>query len=343
MKPSRVLISVLNWNNAAATAECVDSLGQMQRDGLQTDILVIDNGSAQADYLALRETVEGRGARILRLDENLGFTGGQNTSLKIAIDEDYDYVWMLNNDATVQPDTLVKLVAAMIQNTRCGAVSPVIVPTEGGNFYNAWGLKHDWHARDGIWLSSEAEARRQQEEHPDNFCVAGTAVLLRVQALREVGLLDDRLFAYFDDNDIGVRLSVGGWCSRVVFDTTATHDLAVRQERPLYFFYLMFRNEMMFWQKNMPEAHRRLLGLKLLDHSLFDVNRLRVRGMTQQADTALLGVADFLAGRYGPPSFQVRRPPLWLRMLCTVHGFWYRKKLRIRNDSASVESGRTVV
>ena len=294
MKPPRVLISVLNWNNAAATAACVDSLGQMHRAGLQVDTLVIDNGSRQADYLALREAVVQDGVRILRLEENLGFTGGQNTSLKVAIDEDYDYVWMLNNDATVQPDTLAKLVAAMTQDARCGAVSPVIVPTDGGNYYNAWGLKHDWRAREGIWLASEEEARRHQEEHPDNFCVAGTAVLLRVQALREVGLLDDRLFAYFDDNDIGVRLSNGGWRSKVVFDTTATHDLAIRQERPLYFFYLMYRNEMMFWQKNMPSAHRSKLWLRQLDHSLFDVNRLRVRGMQPQADMALLGVADFL-------------------------------------------------
>jgi len=342
MKPSRVLISVLNWNNAVATAACVGSLGQLHRDGVQADTLVIDNGSGQADYLALREAILPGSARILRLEENLGFTGGQNTSLKIAIDEGYDYVWMLNNDATVAPDTLVKLVAAMALDARCGAVSPVIVPTEGANFYNAWGLKHDWQARDGIWLGSEAEARQQQENHPDNFCVAGTAVLLRVQALREVGLLDDRLFAYFDDNDIGVRLSAGGWCSKVVFDTTATHDLAVRQERPLYFFYLMFRNEMMFWQKNTPDAYRRLLGLKLLDHSLFDVNRLQVRGMARQADTALLGVADFLAGRYGAPAIQGRRPPLWLRLLCKAHGLWYRKKLRIRGADAGAKPDQIV-
>jgi len=334
MKQPRVLISVLNWNNASATADCVASLAQMDRDGLQVDILVIDNGSEQADYLALCEAVKEGEARILRLEKNLGFTGGQNTSLKIAIDEDYAYAWMLNNDATVEADTLIKLVRAMTQDPRCGAVSPVIVPTDGGNFFNAWGLKHDWHARDGIWLESATAARRQQEEHPNNFCVAGTAVLLRVQALREVG--------YFDDNDIGVRLSVGGWRSKVVFDTTATHDLAVRQERPLYFFYLMFRNEMIFWQKNMPSAHRRLIGLKLLDHSLFDVNRLRVRAMTRQADTALLGVADFLAGRYGAPVIQGRRAPLWLRMLCKAHGFWYREKLRIRGAADVAEADRIV-
>lgn len=327
MKQPRVLISVLNWNNAAATADCVSSLAQMHRAGLQADILVIDNGSRQADYLALCEAIGQGAARILRVEENLGFTGGQNTSLKIGIDEDYDYVWMLNNDATVQPDTLAKLVAAMTLDARCGAVSPVIVPTDGGNFYNAWGLKHDWQARAGIWLASAEEARRHQEAHPDNFCVAGTAVLLRVAALREVGLLDDRLFAYFDDNDIGVRLSVGGWHSKVVFDTTATHDLAVREERPPYFFYLMYRNEMMFWEKNMPAGHRQRLGLKQLDHSLFDVNRLRVRGMHKQADMALLGVADFLAGRHGAPDLQ-RRAPLWLRLLCKASGAYYKDKLQ---------------
>ena len=341
MKQPRVLVSVLNWNNASATAECVASLGQMQHDGFEADILVIDNGSRQADYQALQGAVAPGTARILRVEENLGFTGGQNTSLKIGIDEGYDYVWMLNNDATVQPDTLTKLVRAMALDARCGAVSPVIVPTDGGNYYNAWGLKHDWHGREGIWLQSEEESRRHQEAHPDNFCVAGTAVLLRVQALREVGLLDERLFAYFDDNDIGVRLSDGGWHSKVVFDTTATHDLAVREERPPYFFYLMYRNEMMFWEKNMPRAYRRGLRLRQLDHSLFDVNRLRVRGMQQQADMALLGVGDFLAGRHGAPVLE-RRAPLWLRLLCSISGAYYKKKLHASVASAGRAEDRMV-
>jgi GT2 family glycosyltransferase len=303
----------------------------MDRDNLKVDILVIDNGSDRADYMALEQSVSGGFARIHRLEKNLGFTGGQNESLKIAIQENYDYVWMLNNDATVQPDTLVTLVEAISADGRCGAVSPVLIPEEGGTQTNAWGIIHDWKRRDGLWLASEAAARQQQQNHPESMCVAGTAVLLRVQALREVGLLDDRLFAYFDDNDIGARLSHRGWRSKVVFETTATHGLPALTDRPLYFFYLMFRNELIFWHTHMPKEFRKLLWLKLVNQALFNVNRLRRRGMEQQANSALLGVSDFIVGRTGAPDI-TRRVPVVMRLMCKASAYIHKKQLS--NDKA---------
>ena len=320
-----VLISVLNWNKAEVTSHCLESLSVLDQAGLKVDILVIDNGSNEADYAALTACISGSSAKVLRLEKNLGFTGGQNASLKIAIEENYDFVWLLNNDATVRSDTLVKLVAAICADERCGAVSPVLIPEEGGRPDNAWGLVHDWQKRGGFWIASEAEARAQQQNHPETICVAGTAMLLRVQALREVGLLDDRLFAYFDDNDICVRLSNRRWRSKVVFDTTATHGVPDLTERPLYFFYLMFRNELIFWHTHMPAQFRRLLWLKLVNQAFFNVNRLRRRQMGRQADSALLGVSDFILGKNGAPDF-TRRVPLAIRMLSNAAGYLHKKQ-----------------
>jgi hypothetical protein len=180
-------------------------------------------------------------------------------------------------------------------------------------------------------LASEAAARQQQQNHPESMCVAGTAVLLRVQALREVGLLDDRLFAYFDDNDIGARLSHRGWRSKVVFETTATHGLPALTDRPLYFFYLMFRNELIFWHTHMPKEFRKLLWLKLVNQALFNVNRLRRRGMEQQANSALLGVSDFIVGRTGAPDI-TRRVPVVMRLMCKASAYIHKKQLS--NDKA---------
>ena len=339
-----VLVSVLNWNKAQVTAQCLESLRKLNQTGLKVDILVIDNGSDQADYAALTKAISESSAKVVRLEKNLGFTGGQNASLKIALDQHYDFVWLLNNDATVRPDTLVKLVAAINADQRCGAVSPVLIPEEGGRPDNAWGLVHDWQKRGGFWIASEAQAREQQQNHPESICVAGTAMLLRVEAIREVGLLDDRLFAYFDDNDICVRLSNRGWRSKVVFDTTATHGVPDLTERPLYFFYLMFRNELIFWHTHMPAQFRKLLWLKLVNQAFFNVNRLRRRGMTKQAEIALLGVSDFILGKHAAPDF-TRTVPLAIRTACQAAGSLHKKQheaaevaLAAGKDSGAVAS-----
>jgi GT2 family glycosyltransferase len=324
----RVLISILNWNKAAVTLDCLASLRSMTCDGMKVDVLVLDNGSNQADYATLRDGADPSWVRVSRVEKNLGFTGGHNLSMKLAMDEGYDYIWLLNNDANVKADTLAKLVDAISKNERCGAVSPVIYAEDGVGHHNAWGGTHDWARRDAGWLPSKAAALHVHETAPELVSLVGTAILFRVQAIREVGVLDDRLFAYFDDNDISARLAHGGWHSKVVFDAEAMHGARELTEQPLYFFYLMYRNELIFWHTHMPKPHRKLLWLKLVNQSMFNVNRLRQRGMGKQADIALLGVWDFMQGKCGAPDLS-RTAPLPIRALCRLLAYVHRNQLSV--------------
>jgi GT2 family glycosyltransferase len=233
-------------------------------------------------------------------------------------------VWLLNNDANVEADALVKLVQAMRTDDRCGAVSPVIIAGDA-NSADICSCTHDWKRRCIRW-APRAESVRLHQADPSQVCLLGTAIMLRVKAIRDVGLLDERLFAYYDDNDIGARLTHGGWRSKVVFDAGVRHGWRSVAEQPLYYFYLMYRNELMFWHKNMPQEFRKLLWLKIVNQALFNVNRLRRKGLQRQADSALLGVADFICGRGGPPDLG-RKVPLPVRVLCRTAAYVHRTQL----------------
>lgn len=339
MTTPRILVSVLNWNKAAVTLRCLASLEGMDRAGMAIDILVIDNGSAPSDHAALAAGIAGltgvTGVQLQRIETNLGFTGGQNVSLRRGMQDGHDYVWMLNNDAIVEPDTLRKLVDAMQADPCCGAATPVIECEEGGNARGA--MAHDWAKRETIWFKSEAAVRKQQQEQPGNLCVAGTAVLLRVEAIRATGLLDDRLFAYYDDNDIGVRLARAGWHSKVVFDARIGHGAIVQPERPPYYIYLMTRNDMLFWHTHTPPEHRKLSWLRLVDRSLYRVNLMRVMGRTSQAEVALLAVSDFIFGNHGAPRLG-RRVALPTRLLYALSGLVYRNKLRAAGRESATQA-----
>lgn len=327
MHMPRILISILNWNKAVDTLECLASLRHQHQEGMQVDIMVIDNGSRPEDYQILQAALTDENVNLLRLETNLGFTGGHNVSLRIALDKAYDFAWLLNNDATVEPGTLVKLVREMVADERCGAASPVLYPMAGVEQEHGWGFRHDWRSRSHPWIPSAAHSIELHREHPDEICLAGTAILLRVDALRETGLLDERLFAYYDDNDICVRMSRKGWNNKVVFDASATHETRELGKQPPYFFYLMFRNELIFWHTHMPEQHRKLIWLKLLNQSLYHVNRLRLRGYPQQAESALLGVWDFIRGRHGAPA--IRKPSQIVRLGSRLHSLLHRKQLQM--------------
>jgi len=322
-----VLISILNWNNAEKTLACLDSLRDLACGDKSVRVMVLDNGSAQEDYLRLQDGADPTWVKVVRVEQNLGFTGGHNVSLKAGLDEGYEFVWLMNNDATVSPGALDKLLAAMRADARCGAVSPVIYPEDGVHFHDAWGCTHDWQRRTIARAPSAEASRRMHETDAERVSLVGTAILLRMQAIREVGMLDDRLFAYYDDNEICTRLARGGWRSKVVFDAGVTHGWRKVSEQPLYYFYLMFRNELLFWHTHVPAPHRKLLLLKLLNQSFFNINRLRRQGLSRQADSALLGVWDFLQRRHGAPDLK-RSAPLPLRWLCGMAGVLNKKQLQ---------------
>jgi len=325
---AKVLISILNWNRAQKTLHCMASLREQQAVS-QSDItvLVIDNGSRVDDIGQLEAGMADHDAILKRLPHNLGFTGGHNVAIDIAIEEGYDFIWLLNNDAVVMPGTLEKLISVLQSEPQCGAVSPVLRDIDDGTTVARCINTHDWARLKDRRIVSIEEGRRFQEEHPEATWVDGTAVLFRVAALRDTGPLDDNLFAYYDDNDIGVRLAAKGWFSQCAFDATVLHDVKkLYEEFPLYMVYLLQRNELLFWQKNTPAPYRRFLILRLVDRALYDANRLYRNGWTRQGDITLIAVSDFFNRRFGGPSYD-RKVPLLMRAACALSALWYRKKL----------------
>lgn len=325
----KVLISILNWNKAEETLACLSSLETEKAiASADVQIAVIDNGSRPEDFATLTNGIKSGDVALVRMPENLGFTGGHNVSIQQAFREDYDFVWLLNNDATVLPGTLDKLLKAITSIPACGAVSPIIRHSHDEASIEGCVNLHDWKLRTTVWLRSIPESEAVQANAPESVWLIGTAILFRTAALRQTGLLDDRMFAYYDDNDIGARLSAAGWHSRCVFDASVIH--AAKEEgsqRPLYYHYLMQRNQMLFWHKNTPAKFRKLLWLKLLDTALHNTNRLHARGLRAQGDAALLGAWDFIVGNFGAPKLG-RSVPFFLRLLCKVSALRNRKKLR---------------
>jgi len=320
---ARVLISILNWNGADKTLKCLKSMQQeLASTPADVTVLVIDNGSRAEDVAALKSGIESEDVVLKCLPKNLGFTGGHNMAIEMAIREGYDFIWVLNNDATVAPHTLASLLATIQANARCGAVSPVLRNTDDGEIARCVNT-YDWKKRTCKHILSIEEAKRFQAEHPEAVWVDGTALLFRVEALKDVGPLDDRLFAYYDDNDICARLARKQWHSQCAFDATVFHETKKRiEDFPLYLSYLLQRNEMLFWHKNTPLDYRKLLSLRMIDRALFDANKLYKNGFAANADAALLGLHDYLKGRFGPPNHQ-RKVPLVLRLACKMSSLAY--------------------
>jgi GT2 family glycosyltransferase len=307
-----IYISILNWNKAGSTLHCLDSLIRMNRsDDFSVKIFVTDNGSEQADRLILADGTKSSPISLTYLENNLGFTGGHNFILEKAIEDDIDYVWLVNNDGSAFPDTLAHLVTLAETDSSCGAVSPICFDDDSETV-EFCGAHYDWAKLESVFHKQIIDSNHVNVSDKNSW-ITGTAILLRVKAIKEVGLLDDRFFAYFEDNDISARLAAAGWITRVAVNAHFKHTKS--DKRQPYYYYLMARNRFLFFKRHTPKQYRKFIALRLMMHCLYTANGLKFNSNSNASVNAcLLGGIDGLTGKGGRPDFSSRHVP-WVILL----------------------------
>jgi GT2 family glycosyltransferase len=246
-----VLIVVLNWNSYEETIAAVKSISKMDYQNCRT--VVIDNGSTDDSVEQLEKIASDR-VKFIRLPENLGFTGGCNVGLDLAVLKDDDYVWLLNGDAVTDVNTLSSLVRVAETDKTIGLVSPMIASLdEPSKLLNVGGM----YEPELPSFQSTKDIRKAQEwaaACPERIMLMGTALLIRVAMVREIGPLDREMFAYWEDTDISLRSIKAGFRNVVDFGSVVYHkektiDGKYHELKPHYWYY-MARNEIRFWKKH---------------------------------------------------------------------------------------------
>lgn len=324
---TRVLISILNWNSSSRTRHCIQSIQNAEAsENVEIFIRIIDNASTP-DQKKMLELIQFDHGEIVYNAVNTGFTGGQNTNIQYAVDHGYDYVWLLNNDTLVGRNALKNTIALMESDAICGAASPLIVRMGNPSLVDFCGGMIDWDQIDTRRPKGREDMEAFLASHAERITAVGTALMLRVSAVKQIGKLDDRLFAYYEDDDFGARLIENGWRTRMATNAEVEHACfeGDMYQRPPYFFYLMTRNAVFFALRHTPSANRRFLRLKYIDRSLVMAEKLLQQAQPEKADACLLGLADALRGRGGAPVLD-RTVPWWLRCLQPVCRVWNRAR-----------------
>mgnify|MGYP002627190495 FL=1 len=115
---ANILIVIVTWNARKWVRKCLRSV---EKSSLQADVVVIDNGSTDGTPALIRSDFPH--VRIIETGENLGFGAANNIGLRLALDEGYQFAYLLNQDAWLEKDTLEKLVAA--HKPEWGVLSPM--------------------------------------------------------------------------------------------------------------------------------------------------------------------------------------------------------------------------
>ncbi len=209
---SEVGIVLLNWNGWRDTCACLESLQRLRSD---FEVVVVDNASTDDSRTRIREAYPE--VVVLETSRNLGFAGGCNTGIRHVLERRSDFVWLLNNDTSVDEDALRSLVDKAKANENLGAIGSAIYFGDRRADLQAWGGGYI-----NFWLGHSRHFLRPVPDEAIEF-ITGASMLVRREAIDDIGLLDERFFMYWEDADYCFRLRAAGWSLGVAGDSRIWH------------------------------------------------------------------------------------------------------------------------
>lgn len=208
----RVHIVVVNYMGWRDTLGCLKSLRAL--DYKNSEVVVVDNFSPDESVTRIRQTYPD--VTLLRTPMNLGFAGGNNVGIRHAINAGSDWIWLLNNDTRVQPDTLRELVAVGEASVDVGVVGALLLDIAYPHAVQARG-----GGRLNMFLATTSVVDRAEPPRLDH--IIGASMLIRREALQQIGLLDETYFFYLEDTDFSLRARRAGWILAVAERAVVYH------------------------------------------------------------------------------------------------------------------------
>ncbi|WP_283624621.1 glycosyltransferase family 2 protein [Clostridium butyricum] len=207
----KVTIIIINYNGSNDTIDCINSIEKSQYDNY--NIIVVDNASTTEQYNEIYEfVINNKKVKLIRSKENLGFAGGNNLAIKYALKTfNSDYYLLLNNDTLVNKDTINELVNTANNRVDCGIVGAKIYYHNDKNKIWYAGGKINWNRFTTIhYGEGEYESNQYNEEKEVEF-ITGCTMLISKKVIKDIGLLEDNYFMYYEDTDYSIKTAEGGY------------------------------------------------------------------------------------------------------------------------------------
>lgn len=218
-----VAIVLVNWNGRDLTLDCLRSLAAITYR--PHTVIVVDNASRDGSVEAIRKSFPD--VDLLPMAENLRFAGGNNAGIRRALEMGAEMVLLLNNDTTVAPDFLSRMVRRIRGDAGTGIVTPAIyyhdVPEV---FWFAGGVVSFWTGTMRHVGIRERDRGQYTESHTTDYAT-GCCFLTTRDIIGRVGMLDESYYIYTEDADFCMRVRKAGYS--IVFEPSAKvwHKLSV--------------------------------------------------------------------------------------------------------------------
>jgi len=217
---------ILNYNGLKDTLECLDSIKRLKTDKSDLEVIVVDNNSSDGSHESLKKIPD---IKLIQNEENLGYTGGNNVGIKLALMDQANYLIIINNDTILDPLFLENILSATKEGD---IISPKIYFEKGYEFHKEryaksqlgkviWyaGGQIDWQNILGIHLGVDEIDNGQFSKSKEIDFATGACMLVKREVFEKMGFFDDKYFLYLEDMDFSVRAQRSGF--RILFQPKA--------------------------------------------------------------------------------------------------------------------------
>lgn len=257
-----VSIVTITFSPGETLEQLIESLEKDEHVG---DIVVVDNGST--DGAPEAAAAAHANVRLVRAPGNVGYGSAANIGVASLPRED-DWVLVCNPDTHVTPGALATLLEAADTHPTAGVLGPRILEPDGSVYPSAralpairTGIGHAIFS--GVWPTNPWTKRYQQrdvsasDEATPVGWLSGAFLLLRREAFDQIGGFDSDFFMYFEDVDLGRRMTEAGWDNLFVPTATVVHiggasttnvaDVMVRAHHRSAFQYITKTHPGLLW------------------------------------------------------------------------------------------------
>lgn len=263
-----VVIITVSYNTRQLLADCLDSaLAGLERSGLDGQIWVVDNASADGSAAMVRQNFPA--VRLLAVDRNLGFAAGNNLALQeISPGQGAGprYLLFLNPDTRVIGDALGEMVRFLDGVPAAGAAGAALVHGDGSFQHSAFSFPGLWQILlDFFPLHHRLQDSRLNGRYPRRLYEVGkpfpvdhplgAALLVRAETLAQVGAFDERFFMYCEEIDLCRRIRAADWQIYCVPRAQIVH--LVGQSTGQFrdrMFVALWRSRFLMYEKHEPAA-----------------------------------------------------------------------------------------
>jgi GT2 family glycosyltransferase len=250
-----VTVSIVNTNARDLLLACLESIQDED-----AEIVVLDNASEDGSAEAVRDSFPD--VRVIAQDYRAGFGANHN---RVVRESDGRYVYVLNEDTTSDDWGLERMVAYMDEHPRVAALGPRLVYPDGRPQDSAWRFPSPAVTALGVVTLGKLGVVQSHGNDPRPVdWIVGAALLLRREALEEVGFFDEGFFIYSEEVDLCLRLHRAGWEVHFFPGVIVVHhESQFSAGAPDRRINEMWRSRHRYWRKHHSAAGARFAALTL--------------------------------------------------------------------------------